>query len=123
MSQQVSFLCVKLWLPLNGEMISLPLSLAVENNREYKWLRQEFLPDLDVESAQVPELLRRFLMFFKQLVPVHIVLRGLYVDSVAHLHEFNDLRDQILGDARLNCYVSRVQVHVSTLDTLHAQGS
>ena len=93
MSQQVSFLCVKLWLPLNGEMISLPLSLAVENNREYKWLRQEFLPDLDVESAQVPELLRWFLMFFKQLVPVHIVLRSLHVDSIAHLHEFNDLGD------------------------------
>ena len=57
---------------------------------------------------------------FEHLVTLDVVLGRLHIDSVSHLHEFDDLRDQVMRDASLDGYVSCMQVHVATLDTLHA---
>ena len=59
----------------------------------------------------------------EHLVPLDVVLGRLHINSVSHLHEFDDLRDQVMRDASLDGYVSCMQVHVTTLDTFHAKSA
>jgi len=105
-------------------MIGLALCLAVEEDCQYKGLGKEVLADLDIEGAQLSHVLRRLLLpDLEHFVALDVVLGSFNIDSVSHLHEFNDLRDQVLGDSSLDGYVSSMQVHVTTLDTFHAKGT
>jgi hypothetical protein len=102
-------------------VIGLALCLAVEEDSEDQGLGEEVLADLNIEGAQLPHILRRLLLpDLEHLVPLDVVLGRLHINSVAHLHEFDDLWDQVMRDASLDGYVSSMQVHVTTLDTLHA---
>ena len=105
-------------------MIGLVLSLAVEEDSQYQGLRKEVLADLNIEGAQFSHILRRLLLpNLEHFVALDVVLGRLNIDSVSHLHEFNDLRDQVMRDSSLDGYVSSMQVHVTTLDTFHAKGT
>lgn len=107
-------------------MIRTPLRLAIQHYRQYQWLREEVLADLDVEGAEVAaDGLTRLLalVLLEELVAVEVVLRGLHIDPVAHLHELDDLGHEVLRDARLDRYVPRVQIHVAALDALHGKSA
>jgi len=88
-------------------VIGLALCLAVEEDSEDQGLGKEVLADLNIEGAQLPHELRRlFLPDLEHLVPLDVVLGRLHIDSVSHLHEFDDLWDQVMRDSSLNGDVS-----------------
>jgi hypothetical protein len=102
-------------------VIGLALCLAVKEDSEDQGLGKEVLADLNIEGAQLPHVLRRLLLpDLEHFVTLDVVLGRLHIDSVSHFHEFDDLWDQVMWDTSLDGYVSSMQVHVATLDTLHA---